>query len=136
MKKIVIALTVLYCTLVVMIVSCAHQDKRVVLRDGQTYRAELEFLQLALHESNSLLVEHLDIGDCTCNAQGEWSSKLCEKTARHVLIVRTRVPYHVWMMLYNADMRAEPPLEIPDVGHPSELCPVSRPEVEDGHARI
>lgn len=135
MKTVVAVITLVYVLLVLALVSCAHQEKQVVLRDAGTYRSELDFFQMSLQQGTVLLSQHLYEGNCACDDEGIWNAPLCEKTARHILIVRKRIPYHIWMMQYNAGLRSEPPSTLPEVGDPGELCP-PKEVPQESHARI
>jgi len=48
----------------------------------------------------------------------------CKKAAKLVLTVKTRVPYHKAMMLFNARLLEErPPKTPPEIPSPDTLCP-------------
>ncbi len=98
--------------------------KSVALRDVGVYRNEVAFFQLALEQDTELLASHLADGSCTCDADGNWSSDVCETSALNVLVIRHRLAWHLAMMKYfirDADTR--PPKEPPEVPPVSSLCP-------------
>ena len=93
-----------------------------IVRDEAVYRTELNLMeQMAIQPVDSLdgFVKH----HCTCT-DGKWSSDSCTKAAKLILVVKTRVPYHKAMMLYNAGLLQErPPKDPPEVPAPETLCP-------------
>jgi hypothetical protein len=96
----------------------------IVLRDPGVYRNEVAFFQMALEQDTELLATHLADGSCTCDADGSWSSDVCESTALNVLVIRSRLSWHLEMMKYFIRDRDErPPEEPPEVPETSTLCP-------------
>lgn len=120
------------CVVSLGIACAASKPPRVVLRDAKVYQAEIDFLGMALRQSQDLLEQHIR-RNCGCDAQGQWSDSMCEETAKIILVIQKRLSYHIWMMEYNAGLRDEPLQELPDLGHPSELCP---PAKEDTDVRL
>ena len=97
--------------------------KRAIVRDPETYKAEVAFLSMGLEQNTELLEEHLADGTCVC-VDGEWESVVCEDTALNILVVRNRLDWHVAMMLYLGNLSdVRPPEEPPEVPEPSTLCP-------------
>lgn len=93
-----------------------------VVRDETVYRTEVSFMgQATLQQAEQL--ENWVRTSCQCN-EGRFTTPSCEKSADLVLVVKTRIPWHTSMMLYNArllDKRpAKTPPEIPAV---NSLCP-------------
>ena len=93
-----------------------------VVRDEAVYRTEFDLMeQMAIQPADSLggfIKQH-----CTC-ADGKWTAEACVKAAKLILVVKTRVPYHKSMMLYNAGLLKErPPKDAPEVPAPETLCP-------------
>lgn len=98
--------------------------KSIVLRDAGVYRNEVAFFQLALEQDTELLASHLADGTCSCDADGSWSSDVCETTALNILVIRHRLKWHLAMMKYfirDADER--PSKDPPEVPATSTLCP-------------
>lgn len=109
--------------LVLPILGCASPK---VLRDARVYTMELEFLQMSITKTTDLLEEHL-LESCTC-AHTRWTSPLCEETAKTILLLRARIPYHIGLMKYNAGLQEHRPVDLPEVGDPSELCSTTTPK--------
>lgn len=100
------------------------QNASVVLRDPGVYRNELAFFQLALEQDTELLAAHLADGSCSCDAEGAWTSDVCESTALNVLVIRSRLTWHLDLMRYFIrDLKERPPKDPPEVPDPSSLCP-------------
>lgn len=101
---------------------CAGQ---VAVRDLSTYRNEVKFLAAASTQSADAL-EGLMPDQCKCEEQdGEifWLTEACETAADLIQTVRTRVPYHVAMMLYLAgDTEERPPETPPEIPKATDLC--------------
>ena len=125
-----------YFACLAFLIACSSATPKVVLRDARIYQTELDFLQMALRQSHDLLESHLRRGTCICSPYGDWSDPVCEDTAKTILVLEKRVVYHIWMMEYNAGLRKEPLMELPDLGHPSELCPPSMMETEARDVQI
>ena len=93
-----------------------------IVRDEAVYRTELDLMeQMAVQPVDSLggFVK----GHCTCT-DGKWADDTCRKAAKLILVVKTRVPYHKSMMLYNAGLLKErPPKDPPEVPAAETLCP-------------
>lgn len=97
--------------------------KRAFVRDPETYKAEVAFLQMGLEQNTSLLEEHLKDGSCVC-VDGAWVTPLCEDTALNVLVIQNRLEWHIGMMLYLGNLSKErPPEDPPEVPEPGSLCP-------------
>lgn len=97
--------------------------KRAFVRDPETYKAEIAFLQMGLEQDTELLAEHLADGSCVC-VDGEWATPLCEDTALNILVVRNRLEWHVAMMMYLGNLsKKRPPEDPPEVPETSTLCP-------------
>lgn len=99
--------------------------KRVVLRDTETYKNEVYFLQMALEQNTELLRAHLADGTCSCDEDGQWNNEVCETSALNVVVLETRLDWHVAMMMYLGGIEKENPGEEPelDASAVSELCP-------------
>lgn len=118
MKTHLMALALLVIALVCSAATCSSS----VVRDEKVYRTELDLMeQMAVQPADSL--DSFLKGHCTCT-DGKWSDDACRKAAKLILVVKTRVPYHKAMMLYNAGLLKErPPKEPPEVPAAETLCP-------------
>lgn len=96
--------------------------KKVILRDTNTYKNEVYFLQMALEQNTELLAAHLQDGSCSCNEDGAWSNEVCETTALNIVVLQSRLQWHVDMMMYLANVIKERPGPEPEVEDPSTLC--------------
>jgi len=108
------------------LVGCA--SPKVILRDARVYSMELEFLQMSIMKTTDLLEKHLQTGSCECR-NTRWTTPLCEESAKTVLLLRSRLSYHIGMMRHNAGLQEVRPQDLPEVGDPSELCPTWSVEV-------
>lgn len=100
-----------------------------VVRDKAVYETELNFWEQASVQTADALAGFIAIS-CTCDADKKFTTEECEKAAKKVLVVRTRVPYHHQMALFNAGLLPKenrPPEEPPEVPPTSTLCPGSAP---------
>lgn len=106
------------CLLLNLCLSCSSS----IVRDKNVYQAELDLMeQMAIQP-----VESLDgfLDQCCMCIDGRWSSLVCEHAATLILVVKTRVPYHKAMMLYNAGLsKKQPPKQPPAIPAPETLCP-------------
>jgi len=93
-----------------------------VVRDEVTYRTELDFLEQTSVQPTDRLAKWIDVS-CKCEG-GQFTDKWCADTARLVQVIRTRVPWHKAMMLYNASLTDKrPPKDPPEVPPATDLCP-------------
>ena len=99
--------------------------RQVALRDPQVYQNEVYFLQMALEQNTELLAAHLQDGDCFCDDRGRWNNEVCEASAVNVVVLASRLQWHVDMMMYLAKLQEDRPGEEPEIPSPSELCPES-----------
>ena len=61
---------------------------------------------------------------CQCDEQGKFTNTTCETSADLVLVVKTRIPWHTSMMLYNARLLKTRPAKVPpEIPAISTLCP-------------
>ncbi len=114
------ALTLLGVIIAISLLRCSCSS--AIVRDEAVYQTEIDLMeQMALQPVDSLngFVKQY----CTCT-NGKWVSKTCAKAAKLILVVKTRVPYHKAMMLYNAGLLEErPPKDPPEVPAAETLCP-------------
>jgi hypothetical protein len=114
--RILIGALVLMVTMV--LVGCSP----AVVRDEAVYRTELDFMEQAAVQPATSLEEFIQ-QHCACGA-GHFVTPECKKAAKLVLTVKTRVPYHKAMMLFNARLLEErPPKTPPEIPSPDTLCP-------------
>lgn len=108
--------------LVIATVCTASTCSSSVVRDEAVYRTELDLMeQMAIQPVDSL--DGFVKNHCTCT-DGKWVSDPCRKGAKLILVVKTRVPYHKSMMLFNAGLLEErPPKDPPEVPAAETLCP-------------
>jgi len=104
-----------------------------IVRDKTVFEAEVNLAeQMAVQPAEKLmadLVGDIDLSACTCE-EGEWTTPECEATAKLILTVITRAPYHKAMALYNAGITDErPPKEAPEIPAPGTLCPTNAVDV-------
>ena len=111
--------------LFLMLTACLKQPL-VSIREPKVYQAELDFNDMA-HEGATKLLRGWLASQCKCEEEeGElfWETEECEKTAKHILVIETRIPYHRAMQEYNGGLReTRPPENPPEVPDPSALCP-------------
>jgi hypothetical protein len=94
----------------------------VVLRDPVVYKNEIGFLQMAL-EQNVESLRHFLNETCSCDEGGQWKTVECEDAALNVVVIESRLQYHVDLMLYNARLlETRPPKEAPVIPEASTLC--------------
>ena len=87
-----------------------HCGKSVV-RDSKTYQTEIGFMEL----TSNTLAGHLKkwiTAECKCT-DGKFTTDLCQKSAKDVLVVEARVPWHKKMMLFNAGITDKRPDKAP-----------------------
>ena len=94
-----------------------------VVRDETVYQAEVGFMeQAATQEADSLI--SLIQTYCKCDADHKFTTPACDAAAKKAMVVKSRIPWHVSMMLYNARLIADrPSAEPPAITSPSTLCP-------------
>lgn len=102
------------------LVACGPE---AVVRDSQVYQTEVAFMsQAALQQAD--LLEGFVKAYCICDSVGLFTTEPCRKAAKTALVVRSRVPWHEKMMLYNAGLLKERPENTPPVvPDTSTLCP-------------
>ena len=97
-----------------------------VIRNSSTYRNEVKFLAEASKRTSDTLAKFVS-NSCRCEIQdGEvfWLRSECEDAAKLIQVVRTRVPYHVDMMMFLAGGDGDRPPKVPPVIPDStDLCP-------------
>ena len=95
-----------------------------VVRDETVYKTELDFMEQSAKQPTDKLVEWINL-HCKCEG-GAWvegNAALCEKSAKLVQVVRSRVPWHKAMMLYNGSLTDKrPPKDPPKVPPTTDLC--------------
>jgi len=115
-----IALTVLIAP------GCKRSGPVAVVRNPNVYLNEMDYGDMVDKQSAQRMRYWID-ASCSCTADGAWSgdhAEECEKTAKHVLVVEVRGPYHTAMMEYNGSFTDErPPEEPPEIPETSTLCP-------------
>lgn len=120
MKKLLTVLGVLALTTPLLGANC-----NTVVRDETVYKTELDFWEQTSKQPADKLVEWINL-HCKCKDKA-WvgdNSTLCLKSAKLVQVVRSRVPYHKAMALYNASVTDKrPPKEAPKVPAHTDLCP-------------
>jgi hypothetical protein len=96
-----------------------------VIRNPNVYLNEMDFDQMVHKQA----VQHLRYWlteSCSCK-DGAWDgdrAEACEKTAKHILVVETRDPYHTALMEYNGSFTDDrPPKDPPAVPETTTLCP-------------
>lgn len=93
-----------------------------VVRDEAVYRTELDFMEQAAVQPATSLEEFVQ-KHCQCG-EGQFVTPECKAAAKLVLTVKTRVPYHKAMMLFNARLlEKRPPKTPPEIPDPNTLCP-------------
>jgi len=118
MRKLWVALALVVAFPLLTAGTCNKQ----VVRDKAVYEAELNFWEQTSVQTADALTEFVKM-HCTCDA-GKFATETCEKAAKKALVVKTRVPYHHQMALYNAGLlKDRPPQEPPEVPATSTLCP-------------
>lgn len=92
-----------------------------VIRDDATYRTEVGFMGAAASQETESLLLMIKVG-CQC-VNGKFVVPQCEQAAHRALVVQSRVPWHLSMMLYNARLDdTRPAVDPPAVPSPSTLC--------------
>lgn len=98
--------------------SCNQQ----VVRDAAVYKNEVNFMEQVMSQSAAQLAEWIETS-CKCEV-GKFTSTLCEQSAKKVQLVRSRMPWHKAMMLYNAGLLDKRPSKKPPTIPPANaLCP-------------
>jgi len=93
-----------------------------VVRDENVFRTELDFFEQTSKQPADRLAQWVSIA-CKCEG-GKFTDKWCAETAKLVQVVRTRVPYHKAMALFNAGLlEKRPPKDPPKVPPATDLCP-------------
>lgn len=99
--------------------SCGGQ----LVRDSRTYQVEVTFLTMAAMQQADLLKGFIST-NCVCTSDKQFTTAQCQKAAKTVQVIQSRIPWHKAMMLYNGGLtETRPPIEPPAVPPPSELCP-------------
>lgn len=96
------------------------------IRNPNVYANEIDYNNMVQNQA----VDHLRFWfseNCSCDSAGAYRGDFadeCEKTAKHILVVETRQPYHTQLMEYNGSLREDrPPEEPPEIPDPSTMCP-------------
>jgi hypothetical protein len=94
-----------------------------VVRDETSVRMDHIMLQKIAKENSELLLA-LQAQSCQCT-NGKWyPNSDCEKTAKMIIFLTVRFPWHMEMMLYNSGLTTNRPSETPPVMPlPETLCP-------------
>ena len=92
-----------------------------VIRDEAVYKTEVKFMEAAsIQEAES--ITQLVKTHCKCE-NGSFVNKDCEKAAKRALVVQSRVPWHVSMMMYNARLSDDrPAVDPPSVPTVTSMC--------------
>lgn len=98
-------------------ISCSHY----VIRDEKYVRMDYIMLNRVVDESAKTILA-LQSQSCTC-VNGHWATKECEDAAKTYLFLKTRMPFHFEMLLYNSGLTEKRPGEIPEIPMPDTLCP-------------
>ena len=97
--------------------------KQYIVRDGQTYNAEIAWFGEAgsgTAELSRQLVER----ECTCDEDGYFEDAVCEELADNIVTIEARMEWHQEMARYNAGLTEErPPKEPPEIPPAESLCP-------------
>lgn len=104
--------------LALMLSSCS-----VVLRDADTYKAEVSWWLRAMtastHALRPFVVEH-----CKC-VGGSFTTEACEEAAGTLAVLDSRATWHAQMMLFAAKLTEVDPGPTPKVANPLTYCPQS-----------
>ena len=99
--------------------------KRVIVRDSETYKNEIYLLEMAIQQANELLRAHIADGSCSCDEDGNWNNEVCETSAFNVVVMETRLEWHVAMMMFLGGLAEVDPGVEPEVSMDAfaDLCP-------------
>jgi len=114
-----VKLATLFFLVLVSLTGCPH----LVVRDEAAVRTDYVMLQKVTKESGELLLA-LQTQGCQC-VQGKWyAGSDCEKTAKMIIFLTVRFPWHMQMMLFNSGLiETRPPKDPPVMPPPESLCP-------------
>lgn len=99
------------------------------VRDSVVYEAEVDFVRTA-SEDSSLIIRAFIEENCICRG-GEFTSMKCSNAADTVLVIESRMDYHLDFMLYLGDVTDErPPAEPPVIPDANSLCSIARKEID------
>jgi len=109
----------LMCLVLVFVIGCAHSQ---ICREKTVYMSEISFFeQASLQQAEKL--EWVIKTQCKC-LDGDFVTDECRDIAKLVITVKTRIPWHKAMMLYNAGISESRPPETPPTIPPLQtLCP-------------
>lgn len=103
-----------------------HGCATISIRDSTVYRNEVKFLESAAIQEADAMEAVMFLDGCKCIGDDElyWEDKKCEKAATLIQTVRSRVPYHVQMMLFLGGLvEVRPPPKPPKILPATDLCP-------------
>lgn len=96
------------------------------IRNPNVYGQEIDYNNMVQGQAVAQLRYWLE-ANCSCDSTLEWTgdhASQCEKTAKHILVVETRGPYHTALMEYNGSLVDERPSETPpEIPEANSLCP-------------
>lgn len=95
MKKLTIVLAIL-------VLGCGAR-----IRNTMVYQTEVTFADMTITQQASTAQEFLRSQACTC-ANDTWTPAACATAADNLATVRARWAWHKAMMLYNANLGADP----------------------------
>jgi len=102
------------------LMGCSHSQ---VCREKTVYESEINFMEQAAIQPVEKL-EWFIKNYCQCEDDGMFVMDECREAARLAITVKTRIPWHKAMMLYNAGISTvRPPKNPPVILPPQVLCP-------------
>ena len=117
-NKIIFGFGIFLGIIVLMLPGCSQS----IVRDKVTYQTELEFFSQVTTQTADTLQSFLDTY-CVCNFDKHFTTTECQEAASQVVLIRSRIPYHKAMALYNAGILDVRPSKIPPViPSTSTLC--------------
>ena len=93
----------------------------VAIRDSKVYKTEIKFFEQATMQQADELAAWVKTS--CCEAAKLKADERCQKSAKLVQVVRTRIPYHRDMMHYLGGLTEKrPPKTPPKVPSVDDLC--------------
>lgn len=98
-----------------------HGCGGVSVRERDVYEAEISFIEAASEEQSMRGIE-LIAEQCECDEDG-FTTQECRDLAETILVVQTRMPYHIGFMRFLGGISEErPEKDPPEVPDSSALC--------------